>query len=1404
MRKLYLKKRILTGLVAVAVTFSSLMGNVVAVCAAQNNVQTASDDSVVKITSSAYTNAAAVDNSEIAKQAYNEYVAAVKSGSADRLSTALSKLSKLSPTQRVHFFLYLYKDYYKKHFLDPGFKYFDVNKYIETYPEKAAKYPELSGDALLNAVLDDYLNEGIFEGKSSCTDFDPVIAILAHPEETLTAMATGVSNPATGLSALFTAYTVAEGSPSTRQYKMTSDMLQDRLGIPEGSPDSYSNISLVKETSPAASSQEVTNAVTSTVTELVDADNNPAQRWNIIPVVTPGNNQNQSSHNNNPNPNPSNPEPSGSEDPDPEENVPEYSPANSRSAFGVEAYSLYSRSGETVSGSPQKYLVSSTVVGSNKNSEETGATQNKTISGWFDESVYQSILNSKTAGTKAKNTVILYLYGTDLESNSGTVTSSIGELLSTGYSIDDMNIIVCTGATTNYTNSYLNETSGNCGLSIYYVDPSSLTAQQKQDATNLEKLSDTGIINSTTLKLLSNYGSSDMGDSSLLAGLVDLATDLFPASNYSIIFNDHGAGINGGIGSAPEGSNQTEISVDEIEEGLANSKLYKSGQQMSVIGFDACLMGGFEVAYNVSQYGKYMVGCEEVEVGSWNYVEVVNAFNDNTTAKEIAVQIAKYNNDKYSEHPADSGVIQAFCVYDLSQVEGTYNNLRSVGSTFSSLYNYTPATVNATDEEKQAIINEIQRDMYYAMRSVRARCYSDGGNDKENLFEYVDIYDYMSNLKVAISTVKDKWEAKNNSESSTISLYTSSMMGAIDNLLSSSSLLYEGIRYNGEQVYKVDGNGSVMSYVSMASQNSATANFWNALKGTCMAGTSIYMPYYSASTEDDGRYNDYIKQNLINEYTQMVKAYVEYTQSSENKARIDRLKNALATNDGYESLFGQASIRTVKSNAMDTSDALVNDKPLTYINVPINTEYTQAVKEAVGEDSIDPFTDFTEVLDKTKLYVIRNQEIDVQVTEEVGGVPTTRTVKQNVDLVIGQITVSDASTVGAKESINIVLADIKGYRVYGDKYGSDPDQNYYTEYALATSISGYEESIKNALGLQAEEDVSKWVLFAGHAIVGDEGNTENDSKELTYNIYSKNDGGDTYTYKGSIKCNSEGNIELDNGSLSLYTNVKGISFNQYVSSTDDGYVYSEDADKMGYTYTVTTTDSPFISLESIASNESSYNKYMVEVDLNLNETRTDEVTGEEVYDAKQYQYHSDVVSETVKTNASTFDTSEKDDDDGTQSQGGEVNRNSQSRKAQSQSTTEDENLQDATSPVEEASDENQIVDSASEAIEEASEASEDVQTSEETQAVEELSSNDSEASDEQAENQNHADENAGNVVDFPVEAALPVDMAGQTDSQAPYTTGEGQSSDNNSDSNSGDNAGASDAAGSASGSDEAA
>ena len=127
---------------------------------------------------------------------------------------------------------------------------------------------------------------------------------------------------------------------------------------------------------------------------------------------------------------------------------------------------------------------------------------------------------------------------------------------------------------------------------------------------------------------IADWGEVDMGDWQMFRDFGIWAVENYPARHYAYIAWDHGAGwkrpqespITKGFSNDDHGSGAG-ISISNGDYAAAMAGITAAlGGKLDIIGFDACLMGMYEVASASSDYADYLLASEELEPGrGWPY-----------------------------------------------------------------------------------------------------------------------------------------------------------------------------------------------------------------------------------------------------------------------------------------------------------------------------------------------------------------------------------------------------------------------------------------------------------------------------------------------------------------------------------------------------------------------------------------------------------------------------------------------------------------------------------------------------------------------------------------------------------------------------------------------------------------
>lgn len=317
--------------------------------------------------------------------------------------------------------------------------------------------------------------------------------------------------------------------------------------------------------------------------------------------------------------------------------------------------------------------------------------------------------NNKTPYDKTSNvsdsgntwTVMLYLCGTDLESDGGAATANLEEILSADLS-ENINFLIQTG-----------------GTSVWHTDGI--------DSSKIQRFK----VENNTLSVIDEQESASMGSADTLGDYLKWGTENYPADKYMVTFWNHGGGSVSGV-AFDELYDNDSLTLSELSEGISQADV-----EFEVIGFDTCLMATLENADTISPYGKYMVASEEYEPGGgWSYDTWLNFLSENPDCN--GEELGKSICDSYYEKCELYGneAMATLSVTDLSSVGELSKAFEEMAS------------------EMSGVTEDVTAFKSLAKGAVRAENYG-GNTDDEGYTNMVDLGDLVSKTKNVLTETTD-------------------------------------------------------------------------------------------------------------------------------------------------------------------------------------------------------------------------------------------------------------------------------------------------------------------------------------------------------------------------------------------------------------------------------------------------------------------------------------------------------------------------------------------------------------------------------------------------------------------------------------------------------------------------
>ena len=279
-------------------------------------------------------------------------------------------------------------------------------------------------------------------------------------------------------------------------------------------------------------------------------------------------------------------------------------------------------------------------------------------------------INVIDASSQDVYTILLYVCGSDLESNNSFATTDLKEIVDAGALPDDVNVVVETGGSQSWSSSSKSITSDASKI------PTALTRWKINKSAKLEKVS-----------VSQQPSNASMGESSTFESFLEWGLTNYPADKTGVILWNHGGGINGCC--SDDIYNDT-LTPDELYRAL--QKVLGTGSsktKLEWIGYDCCTMQMADIASVNADYFHYQVASQELEDGNgWSYTNWVSKL---------------YRSVEDGTDLATSDLLNTICKDFVSAYGDNYSNNQVLSAI--KLDNM-PTFVNAFNEFTAGYINE--------------------------------------------------------------------------------------------------------------------------------------------------------------------------------------------------------------------------------------------------------------------------------------------------------------------------------------------------------------------------------------------------------------------------------------------------------------------------------------------------------------------------------------------------------------------------------------------------------------------------------------------------------------------------------------------------------------------------
>ena len=244
--------------------------------------------------------------------------------------------------------------------------------------------------------------------------------------------------------------------------------------------------------------------------------------------------------------------------------------------------------------------------------------------------------NPPTKSNETPYTIMVYMNGSDLESDFGLATDDLAEMLDSGLKSENANVIILTGGTNRWVNGAIPETE--CVI------------WQLADGHLYE---------------VESLGLANMGNPKTLSDFIIFSMQNYPAQKYGLIMWDHGGGSIAGFGQ-DEKFYDSALTLMDMKKAFEDAGLREN--KLEFLGFDACLMATVEMAILSADYAKILIASEDVEPGDgWDY-DFLSILNRNPNISGAA--LGRVITDTFIRfYGCNSNEILTLSVTDLSKVQ---------------------------------------------------------------------------------------------------------------------------------------------------------------------------------------------------------------------------------------------------------------------------------------------------------------------------------------------------------------------------------------------------------------------------------------------------------------------------------------------------------------------------------------------------------------------------------------------------------------------------------------------------------------------------------------------------------------------------------------------------------------
>ncbi len=201
----------------------------------------------------------------------------------------------------------------------------------------------------------------------------------------------------------------------------------------------------------------------------------------------------------------------------------------------------------------------------------------------------------------------------------------------------------------------------------------------------------------------------DMGDGDTLRDFLIWASDTFPAKRKILVIWNHGSGWEK---VAEDGTSF--LTVPEINHSLKQYRETTNETPFTLIGFDACLMGMFEIMYELKDHAEMVHGSEAYEpLEGWTYNNLLYKLNKNLNNEDLAYHVVNDYIESYRNGSVYTSYSVTASVVSSNNLGKLWNELDNFSSEINSILPVFRSEIeNARGDTQRFDQNPNYRDLY--------------------------------------------------------------------------------------------------------------------------------------------------------------------------------------------------------------------------------------------------------------------------------------------------------------------------------------------------------------------------------------------------------------------------------------------------------------------------------------------------------------------------------------------------------------------------------------------------------------------------------------------------------------------------------------------------------------------